>query len=112
MSTATSTTSLTLSQAAEQYRGVCGCYGIFHRNMPDRPYVGQATDVGERFSKHLYDLRTGRHHCYGLERFFYFAKEEMFTAELLRECRPNQASRDRAAVHAEVPGRGELTNVR
>lgn len=95
----------TLAEAVRALAGHSGIYGIFHKNVPHRPYVGQAVDIGVRIAKHRREIAAGTHsHCWGMERFAFFSKEEFFTVRW-KYCKPEPGALDKAEaeVMAEYP---------
>lgn len=59
------------------WRGRSGIYGI--RHIPSkRIYIGQAQDIGGRWSVHLATLRLNSHHCYYLQNLWNKYPEDEF----------------------------------
>lgn len=63
----------------------CGIYGIFH-NPTRKVYIGQATQLENRWSVHRFHLRKGTHHCTHLQNSWNKYGENQFRFKLLEEC--------------------------
>lgn len=64
---------------------LCGVYYIRHLTS-GKIYVGQAKDVGKRWSVHKFHLNNGSHHCSHLQRSWKKYGQEQFEFEFVEQC--------------------------
>jgi group I intron endonuclease len=62
-----------------------GIYGI-ENTITDKWYIGSSVELSKRFSRHLWELRSGRHHSDKLQRSFDKHGVKAFDFKLLMVC--------------------------
>lgn len=62
-----------------------GVYGILNR-VTGKWYVGSSIELSKRMGRHLWELRTGRHHSQKLQRSFDKHGESAFEFKILLAC--------------------------
>ena len=72
---------------------ITGIYRI-KNTISGRSYIGKSTDVGNRYSSHLNNLKRGKHHCISLQKSWNEHSATAFSFEILEELTSDTTAED------------------
>ncbi len=64
---------------------ICGIYKITNI-ITNKVYIGSSKDIYSRWDKHIYDLRSGKHHSPHLQRAWDYYGNKRFKFEIIEKC--------------------------